>query len=106
MVGEVEASEEEILSAKQFLLNGWHRKRLEEKRTVLHLSDTLYCRRKSAFSYIDSLPPKPNDRKLKYFIGGEIIHGYLEKLLGPEFDCEKSITFTLPNGLNIVATPE
>ncbi|MGB8936912.1 MAG: PD-(D/E)XK nuclease family protein [Candidatus Nitrosopolaris sp.] len=39
---------------------------------------------------------------LKYFIGGEIKHLQLQNLLGPDFDCEKEIVYTTPNGVRII----
>jgi hypothetical protein len=69
----------EILSIKQKLLDS------------IHISDLMLCRRKVCFSRLDTPSPIADQKKIKYYMSGEIKHHYLQEILGPEFECEKEI---------------
>ncbi|MFY9871263.1 MAG: hypothetical protein WAK17_16230 [Candidatus Nitrosopolaris sp.] len=94
-------SESEIFSLKKILLEGWVR--IRKPRTEIHISDLIHCRRRVAFERLDENPPVIDERKLKFFLGGETRHLQLQNLLGPDFDCEKEITYVCKtNGIKIV----
>ena len=57
----------EIPNIKQKLIEGWLRTR-GQKRTQLHVSP------QGAYEYLDSAPPTIDERKLSYFLNGEIKH--------------------------------
>jgi hypothetical protein len=91
-----------ILNVKDKLLKGWQR-RLSEKRTDIHVSDLILCRRKVAFERLNTEPPIVSEKKIKYFHGGIRKHQLLQELLGEdEFEIEKEIVWTSPKGIQIV----
>ena len=74
-------SELETFSVKKKLLEGYMRTR--EKRTGIHVSDITHCKRRVAYERLDLNPPTIDERKLKFFIRGEIKHLRLQEILGP-----------------------
>jgi hypothetical protein len=92
---------DQILSVKKALLEGWIRTR-GQKRDSIHVSDLLHCRRRVCFERLDLNPVIIDEKKMKYFIGGEVKHLQLQNLLGPDFDCEKEVTYTTPKGIRII----
>jgi hypothetical protein len=92
-----------ILNIKQKLFEGWQR-RLSEKRTEIHLSDVIHCRRATCFSRLDINPHPipPDQKKIKFFHGGIQKHQMLQELLGDEFEIEKEIVWIGRSGIKLV----
>jgi hypothetical protein len=94
----------QILNVKQKLLDGFVARRQE--RDSIHVSDLTHCRRRICFERLDENPPSiPDERKIKYFMSGEIKHLYLQELLGDEFECEKEVVWTSSKGIAVIAHP-
>ncbi len=70
------------------------------KRTGIHVSSLVTCKRRSCFEAINDDKPDISDIKLKYFMGGELIHLYLAELL-EEFVFEKEVVWTSPSGIKV-----
>ena len=95
-----------ILDVKQKLREGWTRK--EVKRTEIHVSDLLYCKRQKCFERIDdNTNPRPIDnKKLMYFFGGQSLHRGIAEILGDEFEYEKEIVWNGDGGIDIIGHPD
>jgi hypothetical protein len=97
----IDAGDYRIINVKEKLLEGWFRTR-GGKRSGIHISDLIHCKRAVAFNRLDENPPPPTERTLKFFIRGESYHRYLQDLLGEEFQVEKEIVWTCQNGIKVI----
>lgn len=94
---------EEIPSIKKLLLENWLALK-GQRRQGLHL--TLHCKRRAVFEHLDPKPPAINERKIKYFLGGEIKHIQIQALLGGDWQCEQEVIYTTKSGVKLVAHPD
>jgi hypothetical protein len=73
-----------------------------QKRTQIHVSDIQHCLPRTAFYRLDKNSQTPDERTMKFWIGGEIKHLQLQEILGPDFQCEKEISHTCNIGIVVV----
>jgi len=82
-------------------------KRMGERRSGIHVSDLLHCRRLSAFRALDPNPSPPDIASIKNMLVGLAVHRQVQALLSTtEYDHEKSIVWTSKAGVRIHATPD
>jgi hypothetical protein len=101
-----EKDQKEIFNLKDKIMETWA-KRLSEKRSGIHISDLLHCKRQSAFRTLDSEPTIPNEATVRNLLVCESCHRAIQAILGTEeYDHEKPITWTSKKGVRIHATPD
>jgi CRISPR/Cas system-associated exonuclease Cas4 (RecB family) len=96
----------EIINIQEKIIEAWYKQTLQ-KRSGIHVSDLIHCRRQSAFKVLDPEVSTPNLAGIKNMLVGEAVHRQIQKMLGTdEYDHECSIAWTSKTGIIVKATPD
>lgn len=91
---------EEFINVKKRLMEGWVKTKGQVRQDI-HVSSLIHCRRRVCAEILGE--PEPlKERTFRSFLVGASIHALAQELLGEEFECEKEVSYTFPNGQKVV----